>query len=351
MRLALLLLTLLPCVMASAKPVPTVYSTDIGGDIDDTWALVQVLRSPELDLKMVFTDAGIATYRGKIAARILEIAWRTDVDVALGADGAHEGPQAAWVKDYDLAAYPGTVHTDGPQAFIDFVRASGETVHVVAVGPCPSLAETLTREPDIARKCRFFGMYGSFDRGYGGRPTPDAETNVRSDVEALRTVLQAPWKSITLTPLDTCGVTDLRGENYARIWCSMDDPLLRALIENYCYWAPLVTWMNCDFFTRRSTTLFDGVAVHMAHSDDYLEFEDIAFHITDDGFTRRDPDGPHRARVAIRWRDRQAFEADLTRRLLGADASVAGHSEREGPIKPAWRKSGSPRRAGSPGPQ
>ena len=39
------------------------------------------------------------------------------------------------------------------------------------------------------------------------------------------------------------------------------DPQLRALIENYCLFAPRVVWMPCDFFALRSTILFDWVAV------------------------------------------------------------------------------------------
>ena len=43
---------LLPTYLAS-KPV--VFATDIGGDVDDTWALAHILRSKELDLNIVLT--------------------------------------------------------------------------------------------------------------------------------------------------------------------------------------------------------------------------------------------------------------------------------------------------------
>ncbi len=43
---------------ASAKVgrIPVILDTDIGGDIDDTWALGLLLKSPELDLKLVVGD-------------------------------------------------------------------------------------------------------------------------------------------------------------------------------------------------------------------------------------------------------------------------------------------------------
>ena len=43
----------------------------------------------------------------------------------------------------------------------------------------------------------------------------------------------------------------------------MEDPVLEAVIANYCIWAPRVPWIDCDFFTRRSSTLFDDVAVYI----------------------------------------------------------------------------------------
>ncbi len=321
--LAALLLGASSSLMAAKKPMITVLSTDIGSDVDDTWALAQILRSPELDLRMVLTETGQARFRGEVTAKFLEIAGRTDVEIALGVDYGvmsdehrHQGP---WVKDYALENYPGTVHQDGVQAFIDFVRGAEGIVQVIAIGPPPSLAEALRRAPEIATKCRLLGMHGSFDLGYGGSPKISAETNVRVNPEAFRTMMAANWDDALLTPLDTCGLVNLEGEDYHAVWCATDDPVLRALIENYCVWAPRVPWMKCDFFTTKSSTLFDCVAVYMAYATDLLNFEVITFSVTDDGFTVRNPNGEFTAKVAISWKDQAAFERHLSRRLLGLE--------------------------------
>ena len=304
-----------------AAGTTTVLSTDIGGDIDDTWALAHLLRSPELDLRMVLTETGEARYRGAVAAKFLEVAGRSDVTVALGLDfgvmGDEHRHQGPWIKGYDLNAYPGEVVEDGVQAFIDLVEAADGEVVVIAIGPAPTLAEAVKRRPEIARKCRLYGMHGSFDVGYGGAPRPDAEYNVKADVPAFRTLMAAPWARIVLTPLDTCGLVVLDGENYQRVWRATADPVARAVIENYCIWAPRVPWMHCDFFTTKSSTLFDDVAVYLAYATDLLELETIRFAVNDEGFTVRDPDGPYVADVAIRWRDLPAFYEHLNRRVLG----------------------------------
>ena len=180
---------------AAATRTPVVLATDIGGDIDDTWALAHLLRSPELDLKMILTDNGDARYRARVTAKFLEVAGRTDVHVGLGpSTGDSEEKdqnQGPWVRDYDLSRYPGPVHADGVGAFLELVRSSPVTVTVIAIGPAPSLAEAVRRDPLFAKRCRLVGMFGSFDVGYDGASTAAAEWNVRADVNSLRTVMGA----------------------------------------------------------------------------------------------------------------------------------------------------------------
>ena len=63
-------------------------------------------------------DFGNTVYRAKIAARILEIAQRTDVPVGIGIKTADSvGAQSPWVKDYDLSKYPGKVYQDQTARF------------------------------------------------------------------------------------------------------------------------------------------------------------------------------------------------------------------------------------------
>src|SRR5438093_144863 len=85
----------------SARAIPVILDTDIGDDIDDTWALALLLKSPELDLKLVIGDYGKCQYRAKVLAKFLEKAGRTDVGVGVGLDidPRGEGGQAVWVKD------------------------------------------------------------------------------------------------------------------------------------------------------------------------------------------------------------------------------------------------------------
>ena len=295
-------------------PIPVILDTDIGTDIDDTWALAMLIRSPELDLKLALTGTADTAYRARIAAKLLQIADRPDVPVGIGLRFDPGGEfQAAWLGDYRLESYPGTVHEDGVAALIETVRASADPVTIIAIGPLPNLRRALELAPDIAGRCRLVGMHGSLDRGYGPGSAPVAEANVRNDVEAARTVFAAPWRDILLTPLDTCDDAILHGDRYRRVLGS-SDPLVRAVVENYRVWQEHVPWNHGGRFEDRSSTLFDTVAVYLAYCEEHLAIEEIKVRVTDDGYTVRDDSGSH-VRAAVRWTDLEAYLDHLTTRM------------------------------------
>jgi inosine-uridine nucleoside N-ribohydrolase len=294
------------------KPIPVILDTDIGGDIDDTWALALMLRSPELDVKLVVSDTGDTRYRAKIIAKMLEVAGRTDVRVGIGLPSdAHAHPQAPWVQDYDLRDYGGTLHEDGAEALIQTIMNAPEPVTLVCIGPVPNIREALKREPRIARNARFVGMFGSVYKGHEGSAEPAAEYNVKQDVAACRAAFAAPW-GVTLTPLDTCGVVALKGEKYQAVrHCR--DPLVQALMDNYRIWADSLG--RPEQFDHRSSVLFDTVAVYLAFSEELLVMRELGIRVTDDGHTVAD-ETARKMRVAVDWRNLEAFEDLLVRRLI-----------------------------------
>ncbi len=295
------------------KKIPVIFDTDIGGDIDDTWAQVMLLNSPELDVRLVTSDSGNDTYRARLLAKMLEVAGRTEIPVGIGCKpGDGKGRQSAWLGDYRLDSYPGKVHEDGVGAIIETIRASAEPITLVAVGPVPNIAEVLRRAPDVAGKARFVGMHGSVYRGYGDSKDISPEYNVRAAPAALQAVFRADWE-ISITPLDTCGIVHLTGENYQKVY-GCRDPLVRALIENYRAWCDTGKGKTPDP-AQRSSTLFDTVAVYMAFSEELLEMEEVPLKVDDQGYTRIDPAG-RKVRCAVRWNDRAAFEDELVRRIV-----------------------------------
>jgi inosine-uridine nucleoside N-ribohydrolase len=297
-----------------ARKIPVILDTDIGGDMDDTWALAMLLNSPELDLKLVTTCTGNTTYRAKVAAKLLERAGRSDVPVAIGPhERDKEDDQAPWVKDYDLAQYPGRVLKDAAGAIVDCIMNSPEPVTVIAIGPLTVVAAALAREPRIAQKARLVGMFGNVKRIHEGCTKIVPEYNVLRDVAASRKVFTAAW-DITITPLDTCGRVRVCDQKYFAVRDSKH-PLARAVIENYRPWFLAKNWEPYDFDkVTKSSVLFDPVAVYLAFAQDLVAMEDHPIVIRDDGLTDIDPAGKV-IHCAIDWKDMGAFEDLLVARL------------------------------------
>lgn len=300
-----------------ARKIPVILDTDIGDDIDDTWALGLLLESPELDLKLAVGDYGRPQYRARLLAKLLEKAGRTDVPIGIGIEVKEVGgqeAQAKWVGDYDLKKYPGKVHEDGVKALIDTIMKSREPITLICIGPVPNIAEALEREPGIARKARFVGMHGSVRKGYGGSNKPDAEWNVKAAPKACQKVFTAAW-DMTITPLDTCGVVTLDGERYARVRDSKR-PIAGAIIENYRVWSNR-GGMDPKAPDSHSSTLFDCVAIYLAISHDLCRMEQLGIRVTDDGFTRLD-EGAKKMSVATEWKSLDGFRDWMTNRLTAA---------------------------------
>jgi len=96
------------------KPIPVILDTDIGWDIDDTWALITLLNSPELDIRMVLTSTGNTPLRAKLVAKLLEVAGRTDIPVGIGLhQDDNFNMQDDWVDGYSLRHYPGRIYAEG----------------------------------------------------------------------------------------------------------------------------------------------------------------------------------------------------------------------------------------------
>jgi inosine-uridine nucleoside N-ribohydrolase len=296
--------------------IPVIFDTDIGDDIDDTWALGFLLECPELDLRLVVGDQGRPLYRACLLAKFLQTAGRSEIPVGMGlaVHRSGDGPQADWVKDYDLKTYPGKIHEDGVQAMIDLIMKSDRPVTLVAVGPLPNVAEALRREPRIAQRARFVGMHGSVRLGYGGSKNVSAEYNVQADAKACQAALSAPWE-ITITPLDTCGLVQLQGDHYRKVHDARN-PIAAAIIENYRIWSAsrAKNEKAKDVSDRESSILFDTVAVYLAVSQEFLTMEKLGIRVTDDGYTRIDPTGKT-MNVATAWKNMDGFKDFMVGRL------------------------------------
>ena len=293
------------------EPISVILDTDIGDDIDDTWALAMMLKLPVLDVKLVVSDTDDTRYRAELLAKLLEVAGRTDVPVGVGLHQKDvKGAQQAWLGDYKLEQYPGKLYTDGVGAIVETIMGTDEPT-LICIGPMPNIAAALEREPRIAAKTHFVGMHGSIRKHLDNTEGQIAEYNVAEDIPAAHKVFTADWKSITITPLDTCGSVRLEGERYSQL-TKTEDKLTQAVLDNYRVWSQ--TYKTYDPETS-SSILFDTVAMHLAYSTKFLKMEPMGIRIDNEGFMRTDGE-TKQMNVAIDWTDYQSYLDYLTEILL-----------------------------------
>ncbi len=291
------------------KAIPVILDTDIGSDMDDSWALVMLLNSPELDLKLITTATFNTDDRTAITAKLLQSAKRTDIPIGTGIKTLDKPVQVSpWIKDFDMKKYKGKIYSDGVDAMIKTIMASEEKITLISIGPVTNIAEALRREPRIAPRCRFVGMHGSIEKKYDGVPGICPEYNVIVDIISAIAVFDAPWHSMTITPLDTCGIVRLDGELYRRVK-ECKKPLVKGLIESY------QIWLGGKGDEGRSSILFDTVAICLAFNEEFLEIKELPVCITHDGCTRVNENG-RKIRWALEWKDLGKFKEFLVKRLI-----------------------------------
>lgn len=296
------------------KPLPVIFDTDIGDDIDDIWALAFLLASPELDIKMLVTDSNDTLGKAKIAAKFLDIAGRPDIPIGIGKQfEGTAGAQLPWAEDYDLVDYPGQVFENGISKMGELIKNSEDEIIIFTVGPVPNIQELLSLEPAVTDNARVIAMSGSIDKGYNNSDFPVAEYNVKAYAEAAHKMYSAEW-DVLIAPLDTAGIIKLEGEQYRSILNS-ESSELQAIIEGYRIWNQ--SFMGGGLFDpdNSSSTLYDTLPIYLAIHPENLLIRNIKVKVTKDGFTKRDSEG-YSVRAALRWKNMIHFKNFLTERLM-----------------------------------
>lgn len=217
----------------SRGPFRVIIDTDPG--VDDALALLLAMRSPELKIEAITPVAGNVPLELTLpnALRLVEIAGRTDIPVAVGA-------RTPLVRRLVTATYahgenglggavfpePKTkpVATPAAQLIREIVRKYPDEVTLITLGPLTNVATALNSDAELAGQVRALVMMGGSLSG--GNITPAAEFNVYVDPEAARIVFQSGIP-ITMVGLDVTRRTTLTDE-HVRTLEAANNPVSRA---------------------------------------------------------------------------------------------------------------------------
>lgn len=164
------------------------------------------------------------------------------------------------------------------------------------------------------------------------------EYNVIADPAACRDTLRANFISKTLTPLDTCGTVVLRDALYDAVVKS-SSVTAKAVTDGHLLWHAALPSKHLHKRAnpeKRSTVLFDCVAIFLAFSEQWMEplKEQCKLAVTTEGYTHWLEPGKEieleteldrieceNIRLALKWTDLDAFHKDLVRRIIGSPSS------------------------------
>jgi purine nucleosidase len=263
-KLALaLLFFLVPGTAASAQKIKVIGDQDARGPgTSDQQALLVFLQSERFEVLGITTVSGDQWVKEETqhTLRMLEIAGRTDVPVIEGAEnpllnskeeterwealyGKFEY-KGAWTDRfhanrstiYEQPYHPPDVVPPMPEGEPHIKAAPGTAAEFIvqmvhkypgevvlwAGGPLTNYALALKLDPEVAKLAKEFVMMGGglyADKGAIDPGAIDArrEFNWWFDPEAARIVLRAPWKKVTITPIDISVKTRFTTEMKATI--------------------------------------------------------------------------------------------------------------------------------------
>jgi inosine-uridine nucleoside N-ribohydrolase len=210
-----------------------IIDTDPG--VDDAFALLFAMRSPELKIEAITAVSGNVPLEITLpnALRMVEIAGRTDIPVAAGAkvplarrlvtaEYAHGNNGLGGAIFPEPKMKP--VAQPAAELIDSIVRKYPGEVTLIPVGPLTNIATALNADPDLAKMVQgIVLMGGSFS---GGNITPAAEFNIYVDPEAARIVFQSGIP-ITMVGLDVTRKTSLTDE-HVRILQAAQNPVSQA---------------------------------------------------------------------------------------------------------------------------
>jgi inosine-uridine nucleoside N-ribohydrolase len=197
-----------------AERIKVILDTDIGGDIDDAWALGFAMQSPDIDLLGVTITDGNTPARAKVACKLLHAGGRDDVPVAVGRKTGDKSEfQFTWAEDFSGKT---PIAQSAADFIVDTVRKQPGAITLVAVGPLQNVADALRKEPALPRLVKRVVLMSGSIGASAWSPAAMPEWNVKEAIPDAQLVYAAGLP-LTTVPLDSTTYVQLQDKERERL--------------------------------------------------------------------------------------------------------------------------------------
>jgi len=266
-------------VVMSGEKQKVILDCDLGGDIDDAFALALVIINPEFDVLGITLGHGLTDKRAQVACKMLYETGMEHIPVAVGRETvdvvgkdthpARYSPQFYWAEGFSKVQ---PIKKPAADFIIEMLRKYPNEVILFTVGPVPNIGDVIRKDKDALKLAKhIYSMFGSFYLGYGSNPVPDAEWNVRADVSSAKLFADC-GAYITYAGLDITTFVKLEKDNRLKL-LMRQSPLTNSLCGLYSLWG------------GETPTLFDVVAVSMIIWPELFVTRPANVKVIDEGFT------------------------------------------------------------------
>lgn len=295
--IALFIILIIVQIGYSTEKQKIIFDCDLGGDIDDAFAMALVLSSPEFEVLGFVMDHGYTAKRAKVACRILYECGLEDIPVVVGrhtptrwedkelAGDTHQYP---WAEGFDKVK---PIKKNAVDFIIENLKKYPNEVILFTVGPVPNIGDVIDRDPDVLKLARrVVSMFGSFYMGYGTGSRPVPEWNVRADVRSAQKYVNAGLNPL-FAGLDVTTYVRLNEENRTRL-VYRNSPLTDALSGLYSLW-------RFEDYASPDCKMHDGVAVAVILWPDLFTTKNVHVTVDENGYTVIDETKEPNCEIAV----------------------------------------------------
>lgn len=298
----------------SGEKQKIIFDCDLGGDIDDAFAMALILSSPEFEVLGFVMDHGNTPKRALVACRMLYECGLEHIPIVVGShtplivgeesELAGESHQFVWAEGFGKVK---PIKQNAADFIIENLKKFPNEIILFTVGPVPNIRDVIEKEPNALKLAKkVVSMFGSFYMGYATGSKPIPEWNVRADIGSAKMFVNSGVNPL-FAGLDITTFVKLNEENRTRL-LYRNSPLTDALCGLYTLW-------RFESYAYPNCTMFDGVAVGMVLWPELFTTKKVHVTVDDRGYTLIDETKKPNCEIGVTI-DSEEFINRMMKRLL-----------------------------------